>query len=199
MSTASDDTPPTGDEPKSTLDLTRAVILAIAFAVVFLMANSGLSQADGSSPGGTTSPSTTPAATSTTSTTTTPASTSTTQASHATTTQHPKKPTSTTSTIPKNQVKVQVANGTSTSGVATTLTNTLQAAGWNTLPPVNATSSASSSVVYYAANRKWAAEEIATELKLSSSAVQPLTTSVPVPGAAGDDVIVLIGPDLASA
>ena len=79
------------------------------------------------------------------------------------------------------------------------MTNTLQTAGWNTLPPVNATSSASSSVVYYAANRKWAAEEIATELKLPSSAVQPLTTSVPVPGAAGDDVIVLIGPDLASA
>ena len=196
MSTASDEAPPTGDEPKSTLDLTRAVILAIAFVVVFLMANSGLSQADGSSPGGTTSPTTTPAATSTT---TTPVSTSTTQATHATTTQRPKKPTSTTSTIPKNQVKVQVANGTSTSGVATTLTNTLQTAGWNTLPPVNATSSASSSVVYYAANRKWAAEEIATELKLSSSAVQPLTTSVPVPGAAGDDVIVLIGPDLASA
>ena len=196
MSTEPDETPPTGVEPKSTLDLTRAVILAIAFVVVFLMANSGLSQADGSSPGGTTSPTTTPAATSTT---TTPVSTSTTQATHATTTQRPKKPTSTTSTIPKNQVKVQVANGTSTSGVATTLTNTLQTAGWNTLPPVNATSSASSSVVYYAANRKWAAEEIATELKLSSSAVQPLTTSVPVPGAAGDDVIVLIGPDLASA
>ena len=196
MSTEPDETPPTGVEPKSTLDLTRAVILAIAFVVVFLMANSGLSQADGSSPGGTTSPTTTPA---TTTTTTTPASTSTTQATHSTATPRPKKPTSTTSTIPKSQVKVQVANGTSTAGVATTLTNTLQTAGWSTLPPVNATSSASSSVVYYAANRKWAAEEIANELKLASSAVQPLTTSVPVPGAAGDDVNVLIGPDLASA
>jgi hypothetical protein len=196
VSTESDEARPSGDEPKSTLDLTRAIILAIAFVVVFLMANSGLSQADGSSPGGTSTPTTMPAVP--TSTTLPAASTSTTQAAHSTTTEHAKKPNSTTTTIPKSQVKVQVANGTATAGVATQLTNTLQTAGWNTLPPVNATSSASTSVVYYAANRKWAAQEIASELKLASSAVQPLTTSVPVPGAAGDDVIVLIGPDLAS-
>jgi len=103
----------------------------------------------------------------------------------------------TTTTIPRSQIKVQVANASSTSGAATKVTQQLQTAGWDTLPPVNATAKVPTSVVYYAANRKPAALEIAVELHLAASAVQPLTASVPVPGAAGDDVVVLIGPDLA--
>ena len=185
MTTDPPEQPTDPSVPPSSLDLTRAVILAIAFVVVLLIAMSGLTRADGSS----TSSSAGAGGATTTVPTTTPATTTTAPQHHTTTT---------ISTVPKNQIKVQVANGTSTAGVATQITSTLQAAGWNMLPPVNATSTASKSVVYYAANRKWAAEEIAAELKLPASSVTALTTSVPVPGAAGDDVVVLIGPDLAT-
>lgn len=101
-------------------------------------------------------------------------------------------------TISRANVKVQVANGTAKAGVATQVTQQLQTQGWNTLPPVNASSQVATSTVYYAANRKPEAQAIAQELSLPASSVQPLTTSVPVPGAAGDDVVVLIGPNLAN-
>ena len=107
------------------------------------------------------------------------------------------KPHGPTTTVPKSQTKVQVANASSTAGAATRVTQQLQTLGWNTLPPVNATSQVPSSQIYYAKGRKTAALEVAAELKVAKSAVAPLTTSVPVPGAAGDDVVVLVGPDLA--
>ena len=105
--------------------------------------------------------------------------------------------TTTTTTIPRSKVTVQVANGSSAAGVATRVTQQLQTQGWNTLPPVNASAQVPASVVYYAVNRKPQALEIATELGLAATAVQPLSSSVPVNGAAGDDVVVIIGPDLA--
>ena len=106
--------------------------------------------------------------------------------------------TTTSTTVARASVKVQVANGTSTAGVATRVTQTLQTQGWNTLPPVNATSQVAASTVYYAANRRTEALQIAQELALPASVVQPLTTSVPVPGSAGDDIVVLVGPNLAT-
>jgi hypothetical protein len=76
------------------------------------------------------------------------------------------------------------------------VTTTLQNQGWNVLPPVNTTTAASTSSIYFASGRKWAAEEIAREVGLAKSVIQPLTTAVPVPDAAGDDVVVVIGPGL---
>jgi len=103
-----------------------------------------------------------------------------------------------TTTLPKAQTKVQVANASATPGAATKITQQLQTLGWNTLPPVNATAQVPSSKIYYAQGRKAAARSVAADLKLPKSSIAPLTTSVPVPGAAGDDVVVLVGPDLAS-
>jgi len=100
--------------------------------------------------------------------------------------------------LSKSQIKVQVANGSTTAGVASAITSTLQAQGWDTLPAVNATSQVTASEVFYAPDRKSYALEIASQLHLKSSVVVPLTASVPVPGAAGDDVVVIVGPDLAS-
>ena len=99
-------------------------------------------------------------------------------------------------TVARASIKVQVANATTSAGVATKVTQTLQTQGWNTLPPVNATSQAATSTVYYGANRKAEGIEIARELGLPTTVVQPLTTSVPVPGAAGDDIVVIVGPNL---
>jgi hypothetical protein len=122
-------------------------------------------------------------------------STATTQPAGGTTTTM--KSGSTSTTAPKAQVKVQVANASSTSGAATKITQQLQASGWNTLPPVNATVQVPKSVIYYSPNQKTAALEIAAELHLTASSVQAMTSSVPVAGAAGDDVVVMVGPDLA--
>ncbi len=52
-------------------------------------------------------------------------------------------------------------------------------------------------VIYYNPGFLWAAEEVASEIKVSASAIQPLNGLSPVPGASGDDVIVILGPDVA--
>ena len=105
-------------------------------------------------------------------------------------------PVHTTTTIPaKAKVRVQVANGTLTTGLARTYTQQLLTLGWDTLPQVNA-ARVTATIVYFNPGFAWAAQQIAGELKVSSSAVRPLT-GVPVPGAASDDVIVILGPDVA--
>jgi LytR cell envelope-related transcriptional attenuator len=113
-----------------------------------------------------------------------------------TTTTHPKTAATTTTTVPKSQVKVLVANGTNLTGVAEYFTQKLQQQGWQTLTAVDTTSDVSTSNVYYAAGQQAAAAEIAESLGLKPSAVLPLTTSVPVQGTTGVDVVVVIGPDL---
>ena len=108
------------------------------------------------------------------------------------------KSTTTTTAVAKSSVSVLVANGTGTSGAAGAYTQELQSQGWNTLAPVNTTSSASKSAVYYAPGQEAAGSEIATYLKLASSAVQPLTSSAPVSSTSGVDVLLVVGPGLAS-
>jgi len=45
----------------------------------------------------------------------------------------------------------------------------------------------------------WAAQSIATALKVNAVDAQPLNGQQPVAGASSDDVIVIIGPELAVA
>jgi hypothetical protein len=107
---------------------------------------------------------------------------------------------SASTTLPvRSRVRVQVANGTLTANLARDYTQRLQAAGWDTLPPANAATKAAASVIYYTPGNKASALAIAAEVKLSASAVQPLNGLSPVAGAANDDVIVVLGPDLATA
>jgi hypothetical protein len=101
--------------------------------------------------------------------------------------------------MPPSTVSVLVANGTSATGVAAYYTNVLQRQGWKTQTPTDTTSPVTASTVYYAAGQKADAESIATELGLPATAVQPLTSAVPVPGATGVDVVVVAGADLAQA
>jgi hypothetical protein len=98
--------------------------------------------------------------------------------------------------VPKNKVPVQVANGTSVSGLARTYTQQLEALNWDALPQVNGPK-VTATTIYYNPGFLWAAQEIAGEIKVSSSAIQPLNGLNPVPGASGDDVIVILGPDVA--
>lgn len=106
--------------------------------------------------------------------------------------------TTTTTTVPHASVKVLVANGTQQNGAAAHFTQVLQAQGWSMGTPTNTTAAATSTTVYYAPTEQPQGVEVASELGLKSTVVQPLTITAPVTGTAGIDVIVVIGPDLAS-
>ena len=69
--------------------------------------------------------------------------------------------------------------------------------GWDTLPQVNA-AKVSATEIFYNPGYVWAAKQIAHEIKVSDSAIQPLNGLSPVSGASGDDVIVILGPDVAT-
>jgi LytR cell envelope-related transcriptional attenuator len=97
-------------------------------------------------------------------------------------------------TIPRAQVIVQVANSTTTNGLARRYSDQLQIQGWNTLqalqvPPVAKT------VVYYTNSYASEARTIASEIGVTN--VRPLNGAPVVPGATQDAVIVILGPDLA--
>lgn len=100
--------------------------------------------------------------------------------------------TTTTTTAP--------AAGTTTTvpGAAGHYTQVLSGQGWATQAPANASATASSSTVYYAAGQMASASTIATSLGLSSADVQPLTSSVPVSGTSGASIVLVVGPDLAA-
>ncbi len=99
-------------------------------------------------------------------------------------------------TVPRNKVRVQVANGTSVSGLARNYTQQLVTTNWDALPQVNGPR-VTSTTIYYNPGFLWAAQQVATQLKIAASSIQPLNGLTPVPGASGDDVIVILGPDVA--
>lgn len=102
----------------------------------------------------------------------------------------------TTTSVPKSDVRVEVANGTSTTGLAATYTHQLVALAWNAISPENGPK-ASTTVIYYRAGYEWAADEIAASLKVSTSEVKPIGSLRGVSGSSSDDVVVLLGPNLA--
>jgi LytR cell envelope-related transcriptional attenuator len=103
----------------------------------------------------------------------------------------------TTSTIPHANVKVVVANGTQEANTAAHFSQILQQQGWNVQAATNATSSAATTTIYYAVFWPSSAHQIATELGVPATSVQPLTPSVAVANTAGIEVVVVIGSDLA--
>ena len=105
---------------------------------------------------------------------------------------------STTTTLPRSSLSVVVANGTSTSGLAAHYTTEIGAAGYAMKTPLDTTTPQTTSAVYYASGQQAAASSIAASIGVKPSEVQPLTTSVPVNGVTGSDVVVVIGQDLAS-
>jgi hypothetical protein len=90
-----------------------------------------------------------------------------------------------------------VTNGTQEPNAAAHFTQQLQLQGWNVAAPKNTTSAASTTTIYFAPSRQQAAAEVASELGVPMTAVQPLGAAVPVASIAGLDVVVVIGSDLA--
>ncbi|MBV8462769.1 MAG: LytR C-terminal domain-containing protein [Acidimicrobiales bacterium] len=144
----------------------------------------------------------------TTTSTTTTANTSgtapTTTAVTTTTTTHPRHghhPTTTTTTVPVQapaNVPALVANGSGVTGAAAAFTARLKSAGWTTLPPTNTTTQVSSSHVYYGPGQQAAAATAAAQLHIPASSVAPYSSAVPVSTIGTAQVIVVLGPDIAS-
>lgn len=122
------------------------------------------------------------------------------------TTTVPAAPTSTTPTtvLPPSQVKVQVLNGVLTGSLAGEWTTKLKAnPGYQTLPPDNATSKVSTSVIYVLTpGYKSEAAALAAAVGLPSTAVNttvPPPASAPIPASerASANLVLVVGPDLA--
>lgn len=106
--------------------------------------------------------------------------------------------TTTVVTKAKAQVRVQLANGTSVTGLARTYTQQLMTLGWDTLPQLNS-APVSATIVYYNPGYLWAAQQIAAAIKVRPTAIRPLNGQNPVAGSSGDDVIVILGLDASTA
>lgn len=106
-------------------------------------------------------------------------------------------PTTTTTTAPNPDVKVVVANGGTVTGAAAFFTAKLDAKGWSTLTPTNATS-VTASAVYYAPGDQGPADTIAASLGLSPAVVHPIATVTPATGITGAGVVLIVGPDLSA-
>jgi len=120
-------------------------------------------------------------------------------ASNTTTTTTSVHPASTTtSTVARSSVKILVANGTQEPNAGAHFAQQLQQQGWTVSAPENATSAASATTIYYAPSRQPAAALVASELGVPITAVQPLAAAIPVANAAGLDIVVILGPDLAA-
>jgi hypothetical protein len=104
--------------------------------------------------------------------------------------------TTTTVTVQRSSVSVLVANATSSLGLAGRYTTALGAQGWAMQTAADASGDLPTSSVYYKAGEQPAASAIATSLGLKPAVVLPLTTAVPVAGAANADVVVVVGADL---
>ena len=188
------DDPPVSDDqtperPSPPLPIDRAVALIGLFVLVTALLVGGLH------PTSSTSSATTTTSTSTTS----PAASATSTPTATTKAAPPTKSTTATTTITKvSKAPVLVANASGTSGVAATVTNELQVAGWNVQAPINATAKVPSSNVYYVAGQKAAATGVATTLHLAANTVLPYTTAAPVSTIGTAEILVVVGPDLVS-
>jgi hypothetical protein len=115
-------------------------------------------------------------------------------ASTATTTTTTTTKGSTSARVVKSRVRVQVANGTSITGLAAHYTQELTTQNWDTLPAGNGPT-VKSTIVYFHPGYQAAAKLIAKTIDVSSSSVRALGKAKPVTGYATDDVIVVLGPN----
>lgn len=107
--------------------------------------------------------------------------------------------TSTEPPRPPAQVKVLVANGSDVNGAAGAQTDALEALGYVTADPTNTDQKVTSTVVYYTVGFQAEAEALAQQIGVDpATAVQPLPTPAPVPDLQLSQVLVVVGPDIAT-
>jgi hypothetical protein len=95
-------------------------------------------------------------------------------------------------------VIVVVANGSGITGLAARTGELLTTAGYQVLAPTDATSSATTSSVYFVTGSEPAATEVAAALGLGATAVKPLPDPAPVASVGTAQVVVVLGADFAT-
>ncbi|MDQ6614836.1 MAG: LytR C-terminal domain-containing protein [Actinomycetota bacterium] len=142
-----------------------------------------------------------PVAVGDTATTATPSQTSGTTRPGGLTPTTPRAPVTTggTSLRAPQDIKVLVANGTTTPGLAGKISNTLHAKGYNTLASTNSTEKPAGTIVYFQPSYSADAAALAGKLNLPPSAVQAMPQPPPVQNLNGANILVIVGPDLANA
>lgn len=99
----------------------------------------------------------------------------------------------------KADVKVVVANGAGTKGLATTVTNTLKTAGYATQTPTDATTTLDKTSIQFAEGYDAEAREVAQTLNLPVTTATKLASPAIAAADIGDaKVIVLLGADFAA-
>lgn len=112
------------------------------------------------------------------------------------------KPLTTTSTTPQRapqDIKVLVANGTSTAGLASRVSNIVHAKGYNTLASTNSTQRPAASIVYFQPSYGSDAAALAAKLSLPAAAVQAMPQPPPVSNLNSANILIVVGPDLVNA
>jgi len=108
----------------------------------------------------------------------------------------------TTSTAPQRapqDIKVLVANGTSTPGLAGKVSNIVHAKGYNTLASTNSTQKPAASIVFFQPSYGNDAASLAAKLGLPAGAVQAMAQPPPVSNLNNANILIVVGPDLANA
>lgn len=107
-------------------------------------------------------------------------------------------PTTTAAPRQPAEIKVLVANGTNVDGAAGAQTDALEALGYVTADPTTTPDKVTATVVYFQNGYQAEAEQLAEQLGLEASSVQTLPTPAPVPDLQLSQILVVVGPDLAS-
>ena len=93
------------------------------------------------------------------------------------------------------QLKVVVANGTQTKGLALKNANTLKAKGYTAVTTTDATQQVTTSQVYFVQGSEGDAKAVAASLGLPAARVAPMPATPPVAALGSNKVLVLLGPD----
>lgn len=106
--------------------------------------------------------------------------------------------TSTSTTVPPASIHVLVANATTTNGVAGAVTRFLASKGFATLTATNALLKVTASQIYTVGAASADAGTVAAALSLPSTSIEAVAATAPVSSEAGANVVVIVGPDLAT-
>lgn len=182
------DGPPAGGPHGRRVPAARAGLVVVAFVIATILLLGVVHPNSTTSAAGTGTTGATSATTSATTATTTAPSASTT----------PAHGTGSSTTVPPAHVSVLVANASGVSGAAAAVAVQLQPSGWNMESPVNASAHVPMSSVYYLAGQQQSALAIASTLHLPATTVVPYTTAAPISSIGTAEVLVVVGPDLAT-
>lgn len=101
-------------------------------------------------------------------------------------------------TRPPSEVKALVANGSGVNGAAGAATDALESLGYVTGTPTDAAERVPETVVYFVDGYQKEAEALAEAIGASASSVAPIPPVAPVADLQLANVLVVLGPDLAT-